>query len=117
MSQRSRRHISKSFRDEVVARFVAGGRICAICGGRVAEDEPIDIHHLTSWAQMRCMGQNPDVLKNLAWRTPGATRDGLLRASSVPRSGNVSPKTCSGAYAGPIRLSSSEQMLSGNHPH
>jgi hypothetical protein len=50
----------------------------------VAEDEPIDIHHLTSWVQMRCMGQNPDVLKNLGvahtWCNQGWTVTSEQRA-------------------------------------
>lgn len=63
--RRGRHHIPSGRRRDVMARFEADGRMCAICSKRVAEGEPVDIHHLTSWSLVRRRGDDPDVVDNL----------------------------------------------------
>ena len=48
-----------------MAKFEASGRVCVICREPVAEEEPVDIEHLTPWADMHCQGKDPDVINNL----------------------------------------------------
>jgi hypothetical protein len=47
---------------EVMAKFEAEGRVCAICRKAVAQGEPVDIHHLSPWRPDR----NSDRVENLA---------------------------------------------------
>src|SRR5260370_19068376 len=60
--RRGRDKIPLAHQREVIAKFKAEGRMCAICQKPVAEGEPVDIHHLTPWRR----DSSSDLVDNFA---------------------------------------------------